>query len=332
MASQLRIIDFGEVSGLRSQTLWHALAYGVSEDSPPTLSFMQPTEPYVSIGYHRSPDELDPEVCGARGFPVYRRMVGGGPVYIDRGQLFFQVIVPAESVEARRADAIRRLLEPAVAAFNDVGICATLDGSNEVVVGDRKICGHAAGQIGKAVVVVGNVIDSFDHTAAASIVKAPSCEARNEFLAQMRRFVVPTPTDFAAFAVAARDRYSEALDLPAVEGDLTSEEGAHLARLDQLFTDPEWIHGVDRPPQRWWRAKVKSGVWVAQGGWNGTRLTVAIEGDRVRSLRVGSDRGEPLWALNGHAVLQIEDALRILQQRDSGLAALLEEIASRPPA
>jgi len=325
---QLRIIDFGEVDGLRSQTLWHALAYGVSEGSPPTLSFMEPTEPYVSIGYHRSAAELDPEVCGAEGLPVYRRMVGGGPVYIDRGQLFFQVIVPATTVEARRGDAIRRLLSPAVAAFNDVGIEASLDRGNEVVLGDRKICGHAAGQIGNAVVVVGNVIDSFNHTAAASIVKAPSVEARREFLTLMRRFVSPTPTDFAAFIAAARKRYSAALDLVAVDGHLTPGEEEHLARLDRLFVDPVWVHGVHRPSERWWRAKVKSGVWVAHAKRNGTGLMVALEGERVRSLRVGSEELTELIAGSE----TVPEAVRILGERDSELAELLSEIASRPPA
>ena len=328
MTHRLRIIDFGEVDGLRSQTLWHAVAYGVSEGSPPTLSFMEPTEPYVSIGYHRSVAELDPEVCGAGGLPVYRRMVGGGPVYIDRGQLFFQVIVPATSVEARRGDAIRRLLSPAVAAFNDVGIEASLGQGNEIVLGDRKICGHAAGQIGNAVVVVGNVIDSFDHAAAASIVNAPSAEARREFLNQMRRFVASTPTDFASFITAARNRYSAALGLVAVDGHLSPEEEVHLARLDRLFVDPVWVHGVHRPAERWWRAKVKSGVWVGHAKWNGAGLTVALEGDRVCSLRVGS---EELTQLIGGSE-SVADAARVLENRDSGLANLLREITSRPPA
>jgi hypothetical protein len=258
-------------------------------------------------------------------------MVGGGPVYIDRGQLFFQVVVPEGSAAARRGDTVRRLLEPAVDAFNDVGIAAELDARNEVVLGDRKICGHAGGQIERSVVVVGNVIDSFDHEAAASVVRTPSPEAREEFLRQMRRFVVPTPTDFGGFIAAASRRYAAALGLTPMEGDLDVSERRHLECLDQLFVDPDWVNGAERRAEPWWRAKVKSGVWVGHGGWNGHRLTVTFEGGGVRSLRVSAG-GEPIGELGDGAVLSVEEAVQLLRERDSGLAELLSEMAARPPA
>ncbi len=330
MADVLRVIDFGKVGALRSQTLWHAIAYGVSEGEPPTLSFMEPVEPYVSIGFHRSVDELDPDVCGPGKLPVFRRMVGGGPVYIDRGQLFFQVTVPAADAGIRRAETLRRLLEPAVAAFNDVGIAARLDRRNEVVVGDRKICGHAGGQIGSAVIVVGNVIASFDHEAAASIVRVPAAEAREEFRRQMTRFVMPTPADFGAFVAAATRRYAAAFDLPAAEGDLGPGERTHLDRLDRLFVDPEWVSGARIRRDRCWRAKVKSGVWVGYGERNGRRLTVTFTEGDVRCLRVDGEPREPVPGDDATRV-PYEDVLEALEQRDGELAALLSEIAATPP-
>ncbi len=326
----LRIIDFGEVGALRSQTLWHAVARGVSEGSPATLSFMQPTEPYVSIGFHRSTEELDPKVCGPGGLPVFRRMVGGGPVYIDRGQLFFQIVVPEAAVPARRGDAVRRLLEPAVAAFNDVGIPAELDERNEVILGDRKICGHAAGQIGRSVLVVGNVIDSFDHESAASIVRAPSEDARDEFLRQMRRFVTPTPTDFGGFIAAATRRYAAALDLSPEEGELTAAEPQHLEQLDQLFMDPEWVNGIERRADRWWRAKVKSGVWVGHGTHNGHQVTATFEGDRIASLRLSSQGAASSAVVTG--AVSLDEAVKALRAVAPEVADLISEIAARPPA
>ncbi|HIE21136.1 MAG TPA: lipoate--protein ligase family protein [Acidimicrobiia bacterium] len=331
MLSTLRIIDFGEVSALRSQTLWHAVAHGVSAGSPPTLSFMEPTEPYVSIGFHRSSKELDPTVCGPGGLPVFRRMVGGGPVYIDRGQLFFQVVIPEAMTPARRGDAVRWLLEPAVTAFRDVGIAAELDDRNEVVLGDRKICGHAGGQIEQAVVVVGNVINSFDHEMAASVVRAPSPRAREEFLRQMKRFVTPTPTDFGAFIEAAGQRYAEALGLKPFPDDLSATERRHLAELDELFVDPGWIRGVDRRSNGWWLAKVKSGVWVGHGSSNGHRVTVAFEGDRICALNVDLEDGSRA-DLEISSPRSIEEMVETLGEVDPGVADLILEMAARPPA
>ena len=120
MDGVMRLLDFGAVSPLRSQTLWHAIAHGVTAGAPPTLSFMRPTEPYVSLGYHSRFDSVDHEHCAREGIPVYRRMVGGGPVYLDPDQLFFQITVPAEDTPAVRSAAVRWLLEPAVAAPKNI--------------------------------------------------------------------------------------------------------------------------------------------------------------------------------------------------------------------
>ncbi len=301
---RLRIIDFGRVSGLRSQTLWHAIAHGVSEGSSPTLSFMQPAEPYVSIGYHRSPSELDP----ANVLPVFRRMVGGGPVYIDDGQYFFQIVIPVSMALARRAQAVGSLLRPAVEAFNDIGVPASLDETNEVVVGDQKICGHAAGQIDNAVVVVGNLITRFDHEAAADIVKAPSDVAHDEFLTQMRRFVAATPADPARFSEAASRRYGESLGLMPEQGNLTDAEYSQLNEYDSKFVDPEWLNNAPRRKSDIWRAKIKSGIWVGSASSNGHRVTATFQGRRVVRIRIeGTDSAFP------------------------GMDRLLDEMAASPP-
>ena len=132
MPEELRIIDFGQVSPLRSQTAWHAVAYGVSEGAPATLSFARPSHPYVCVGYHRDLAEVDRDYCRRHGLPVYRRMVGGGPVYLDSGQLFFQVTLPATAVSPSRVEALRVLLAPAVTAFQAAGVDARLDDDGEI--------------------------------------------------------------------------------------------------------------------------------------------------------------------------------------------------------
>ena len=52
-------------------------------------------------------------------------MVGGGPVYLDADQLFFQICLPARAVPAASRQALRVLLEPG---------------------GDRLSCGRRAGR------------------------------------------------------------------------------------------------------------------------------------------------------------------------------------------
>ena len=281
----LRVLDFGRVAPLRSQTLWHAIAAGVATGVSPTLSFLRPAEPYVCIGYHRRLDEIDVAECERRNLPVYRRMVGGGPVYLDDGQLFFQITVPASSLPPMRTTALRRLLAPVVTAFRDCGIDAELDDAGEIVVGDRKVCGHGAGQLGDAVVVVGNLIERFDHDAATAVLHAPSAVARAELLRMMRRYVAPTDVDADSFREAAVRAYGSALALRPRWGALTAVEQERLADFDRRFADPEWVRGPDRPGPKHWQVKIRAGVSVlAVNDGSSTIVASMIDGRIGRAV------------------------------------------------
>ncbi len=286
----LRVLDFGSVRPLRSQTLWHAVARGVSAGAPPTISFVRPTDPYVCLGYHRRIDEVDLDLCARRGLPVYRRMVGGGPVYLDNDQLFFQVCLPLASLPARRDKALRLLLEPAVEAFRAVGVDASLDRSGEIVVGDAKVCGHGAAQIDEAVAFVGNLIEHFDHEAASDVVQSPSPEARDLLARLIRRYVRATPCDADAFREAATDAYASAFGLEPSVGSLTSAEEEAVAELDGKFEDPRWRDGLDRAAQTTdhsvWRVKVRAGVWAVEAELAGSRLLAAVVDGRLEAVSV----------------------------------------------
>ena len=261
MVAELRVVDFGRVSALRSQTLWHALAYGVSQSGRPTLSFMRPSRPYVGLGYHRRLDEADIDACQEAGLPVFRRMVGGGVVYLDEHQQFFQICLPVDAVPRNRQRALRQLLAPAVSAFRVAGVPAELDDEGEIVVGEAKICGHGAAQIEDAVVVVGNLIERFDHTAAARVLALPD-EVRAEVVRLMERYVLATPADPAAFRAAAIAAYAEALELEPVPGGLSPYERERLFELDEKFRSPEWLHGPLQPAPPRAAVKIRAGVYV----------------------------------------------------------------------
>ena len=141
----MRVIDFGTVKALRSQTVWHAVCRTMQPGDAPVLSFVRPAKPYVCIGYHRDIAEVDTEYCQYNGLPVMRRMVGGGPVYCDEDQLFFQITAPAKDVPARRATALASLLTPAMRALRRLGVDAELDRFTEITAGAATVCGHGAG-------------------------------------------------------------------------------------------------------------------------------------------------------------------------------------------
>ncbi len=261
----LRVVDLGDQGGLRSQTVWHAIADVMGPDDDPVLALQRPTEGYVSIGFHRALAEIDLKACRRRDAAVYRRRVGGGPVYCDEAQLFFQLIVPVAKAPKVVDRAWRRYLAPAVEAFRRMGADARLSGANDIVVGDRKVSGLGAATIGDAMVFVGNVIFDFDYQAMTDVLALPDERFSNEVLRLMRRYLAPIDavTGARCLVEGARghliDAYAEALGDPVFSALREAEEQA-ASRFDRLFCSSEWL-SADRP-QRPVAIKIRSGIGV----------------------------------------------------------------------
>src|SRR4030067_2121018 len=94
MVDDWRLLDLGGLDPLRAQTLYEAVAAAVGRQLVPnTLILCYPTKPYVCIGFHQELEkEVDIEFCRRNNLTVIRRSQGGGAVYLDKGQQFYQVV------------------------------------------------------------------------------------------------------------------------------------------------------------------------------------------------------------------------------------------------
>ncbi len=245
------------------------------------LSFVRPAGPYVSIGYHRDLAEVDTDYCRAAGLPVYRRMVGGGPVYCDADQLFFQISVPARDLPAHRATALATLLRPAMRALRRLGVDAEVDRFGEISVGAAKVCGHGAGQLGDGVTVVGNLITGFDHERATRVLRLDP-EVRAVVLRLMRSYIAATLIDPAAWQTAMVSEYAEHFDRQPRRDRLNRAEMHQLARMDHRLASPNFVAGTSRPVRPVRTVKVRAGAWVHHWRGDGERVVLGIAGGTVQ--------------------------------------------------
>jgi lipoate-protein ligase A len=266
-APQLRVIDIGCVPAARSQSLWHGIASAMRPDDVPVLSFCRPADPYVCIGFHRRLDELDLDACSDMGFPVFRRQIGGGPVYCDSDQLFFQVTMPAGRAPASVDRLYQEWLGPATHAWRNLGVHARLESVNEIVVEDRKLSGTGAGRIGDAVTVVGNVIFRFPHAVMARVMALPE-GARREYLRLMRRHVsslelegVPNVTVDKATA-ALVSAFAQAFGLTPVVDEPSRAELRAMETWERRFSHDTWLRGPEPKANASRTVKVRAGVWL----------------------------------------------------------------------
>jgi lipoate-protein ligase A len=291
------------VSPLRSQALYHALAETMDEDAPDTLAVCRPAAPYFSVGYHQSPrEELDLPWCRAQGYPVIRRRIGGGTVFLDGSQLFYQCIFHRRRAPLAVEAIYRRFLSPAVDALRALGFPATLRGANEIEVAGRRAAGTGGGQIGEAVVVVGNLLLDFPVAIMGRAWRTPSPafrrlaeEGLRLHLATLGVAALPPDGEIRALLVRC---YAGALGRPLLPGRLSDAEEAAVGREEaRLAASAEGAPGVRA---RGHGLKVTGRVWVHEWTWpvDGVevRVTARVADGRIEDLvlsRADVDRG---WA------------------------------------
>ena len=175
----MELYNLGKVPWLESQLIYHALA-GLGRES---LCLVSPSTPYVCIGFHQDLEqEVDLDFCEQNGIPVFRREVGGGAVYLDGNQLFFQLILDKENPEIPRSKEAfyKKFLQPIIAVYRSIGIPAEYKPVNDLLAGTRKISGTGVGEIGDCIVFVGNLIMDFNYEMMARVLKVPDEKFRDK--------------------------------------------------------------------------------------------------------------------------------------------------------
>jgi lipoate---protein ligase len=173
------LYNLGKVTWQESQLLYHALAYLGRE----ALVLLSPSEPYVCIGFHQEAEaEVDMAFCRSNNIPVFRREVGGGAVYLDGNQFFFQLIVNENNplLPIRKDTFYQKFLQPVTDTYREIGIDVTYKPINDVLAGTRKISGTGVGEIGNSVVFVGNIILDFNYEMMSKVLKVPDEKFRDK--------------------------------------------------------------------------------------------------------------------------------------------------------
>jgi len=286
----VRLLDLNQISYLHSQTIYHTVAYCTTEASPGTIILLSPEDPYVCIGYHQVLEkEIDTEYCHNKGIPIIRREVGGGAVYLDKDQLFFQCIFPRNKVPIRVDHLYKMFLQPAVNTYRNLGIDAYFRPVNDIQVDERKICGSGAGRIGDAAVVVGNIMFDFNYHEMSRVLRVPSEKFRDKvydsmqiYLSNLHRELDHIPDRDKVKKILIME-FEKLLGVSLKKGSLTSDEQQVLAGIDKRFTDPEWLYEKGRKLNNWLKisadVKVMESVYKSPGGL--IRTILRLKGDAV---------------------------------------------------
>ena len=102
--------------------------------------FLWQVEPSVIYGRNQViENEVDMEYCQAHGIQLFQRKSGGGCVYADRDNLMLSFITKEEQV----GFAFNRFVNMVLLVLRKMGVEATGTRHNDIMIGDRKVCGTA---------------------------------------------------------------------------------------------------------------------------------------------------------------------------------------------
>jgi lipoate-protein ligase A len=288
--SGIRLYNMGKQPWQLTQLIYHALARLGRE----AVVLVSPRTHYASIGFHQDMiQELDLEYCRDHGIPIFRREVGGGAVYLDGGQVFWQLILHEDNphVSLNRLKFYGKFLAPVVRAYQAVGMDARFEPVNDIICGEKKISGTGAGEIGDCVVFVGNMIRSFDCHRMTWALKMPNERFRQRVLESMQRNMSSLEEELgkeAANAISDERLCQElAKGFAGVLGELVpsspdAELEAEIQRLSDKMLSHEWTR-FRRKPRPVRSVKLRAGVFEHTGQVvlvdQPVRVTYRTEGD-----------------------------------------------------
>ncbi|RLF09856.1 MAG: hypothetical protein DRJ98_07365 [Thermoprotei archaeon] len=301
-----RLVDLGLAEPLMAQTFYEAVAIAVDKGiSPNTLILVQPSKPYVCIGYHQELEkEIDLDYCRRRGLPVIRRGQGGGAVYLDSNQLFYQVVASERSeVVPVKVDALfEKILRATVEAYRRLGVEAEFKPLNDVVVKNKKISGNGAGRQGSAIILVGNLILDVDYDSMAAVLKVPSEKFRDKMARSMREWItslkkelgyVPPLDEVKKVFIEA---FQQVLNVELKPGQPSDEEvKIWREEVEPRHLSHEWLympelHHPDLAGRR--SVRIADGVKVAEAVHKAKKLirvTAELIGDRLVDVMLSGD-------------------------------------------
>ena len=191
MTEEWRLIEFDGLPGTESQTVYHTIAEAMEryDDIANTIIICWPESPAVCIGYHQIiEEEVDVEYCEKNKLPIVRRPLGGGAVYLDSGQLFYQVIARLDSkvIPKDVSGLYQKLLQAPINTYKAIGINAEYAPVNDIVADGKKISGNGAAQVGGARVLTGNLIFDFNFDEMVKILKVPNEKFRDKVASSLR--------------------------------------------------------------------------------------------------------------------------------------------------
>ncbi|MEO8717302.1 MAG: alpha/beta fold hydrolase [Burkholderiales bacterium] len=322
MPKPIRVIDTGLRSGRENVAFDQALIEARNAGrSPDTIRFLR-FRPSALVGLHQMlSHEVRLDYCARHGIEVGRRITGGGGLFLDEGQIGWELVLGRGALGADLATVAARICTAAAAGLKRLGVATEFRPRNDIEIDGRKVSGTGGVIDGATLFFQGTLLIDFDPARMIEALRIPVEKLARRDLEDARRRVVTLhealgrvpPLDEVYAALL--EGFREHLELEPAWGAATDYEERLAQRLcqEQYGTD-EFVHSLDAPAAA---QPLSSATLVRRGG--SLRADIRLEGparERIREVLITGD----LFVSPARAVLDLEARLRGLAAADAGAA------------
>ena len=175
MAAPFRVIDTGLRNGRENIALDQALIEARLDNKiPDTIRFIR-FRPSALVGVHQFlRQEIKTDYCRANGIEIGRRITGGGSLYLDEGQIGWELLFDRATLGVRDlADVTKRICEAFALGLNKLGVPARYRPRNDIEVDGRKISGTGGFFDGNLIFYQGTLLIDFDPAKIGACLNIP---------------------------------------------------------------------------------------------------------------------------------------------------------------
>ncbi len=309
-----RLLKLGGIDPADTQIIYEAVAIARKRKLvPDTIIFCWPKDPLVCIGFHQEVQkEIDYNYCQKNNIPIVRRILGGGAVYLDSGQLFYQIVASEENPKVPNTinKLFAKLLRAPILTYHDIGIPVEYKPINDIQIQGRKISGNGAGKVEKVNILTGNLILDFNYDEMVKILKVPNEKFRDKIASSLRERVTTILRETGKkpekdyLMTLLKENFEKILEIELQESQLTKSEKDILTDLRGKYLSEDWAFKTSlRHPhlleksQKLSKAnrtiKISGGVFVTETIFKSVggliRVTMEIVDKKIKDILISGD-------------------------------------------
>lgn len=257
MASSFRIIDTGVREGRANIAFDVALIEERQAGHvPDTIRFLR-FPPTALIGRHQDLSrEVNLDYCNEHGIGIVRRITGGGAIYLDEGQLGWELVFHRSTLGiAALPELAREICSAAATGLRKLGVTAEFRPRNDIEVGGRKLSGTGGFFDGDVLIYQGTVLVDMNAQQMASVLNIPESKLAKHNLQSgadrvvtLKELLADGLPPMSEIQEALVEGFSESFGIAATPGDITEAEEslAHRYFIEEIGTDA-FVEEINHP-------------------------------------------------------------------------------------